>query len=201
MSLDKFCYEQIYSKLNMYKTIFNPPGELKEITLPTENDNYWRNRQIQGEVHDEAASLLGGVSGNAGLFSNTEDLYKYVKALLNNGNIGFSFPISSTESQLFTENTVIEFTKKYENLSYNNSRALGWDTKPEPTSYRRPCGELISENSFGHTGYTGTSIWCDKDRKLVIIFLTNRIFPNRNNNGIRETRPELHNKIIEILSK
>ena len=85
-------------------------------------------------------------------------------------------------------------------LDYENSRALGWDTKPleSSTRYRIPCGELISENCFGHTGYTGTSVWCDVDRGLIIIFLTNRVYPSRDNSGIRDIRPDVHNMAIEI---
>jgi len=192
-TLDEFCNDELYAKLNMPATFFKPGNELlKYRILPTEYDSYWRNRQLQGEVHDEAASLLGGVSGNAGLFSNIFDLYKYVQVLLIR---------ESSNPFLFDANTIDKFTTKYSDLPYKNTRALGWDTKPEPTKFRSPCGELISENCFGHTGYTGTSIWCDKDRNLIIIFLTNRVFPNRNNDGIKEVRPDLHNKIIQILNK
>ncbi len=102
------------------------------------------------------------------------------------------------DPDIFGKSTIEYFTTKFNITEYNNTRALGWDTKPLPTSYRAPCGELISENCFGHTGYTGTSIWCDKDRNLIIIFLTNRVYPIRENNGIREFRPDLHNKIFEL---
>jgi len=92
------------------------------------------------------------------------------------------------------------FTKKWETPMYNNLRGLGWDTKPEPTSYRAPCGEKFSVNSFGHTGYTGTSVWADTDRNLIVIFLTNRVYPSRDNNGIREIRPEIHNMALDLLN-
>ena len=103
---------------------------------------------------------------------------------------------------MFNPELINLFTDKFTDLGYENSRSLGWDTKPDgsDSKYRIPCGELISENCFGHTCYTGTSVWCDVDRKLVIIFLTNRVYPSRDNDGIREVRPEVHNKVIEAVS-
>jgi CubicO group peptidase (beta-lactamase class C family) len=197
-SLDEFCKEYIYSPYEMKLTMFNPSENLKNNILPTENDKYWRNKQLQGEVHDEAAYLMGGVSGNAGLFSNAKDLYKYTRTLLLTQDDAKSMVKPLKDPGIFDKSTIEYFTTKYNIAEYINTRALGWDTKPLPTSYRAPCGELISENCFGHTGYTGTSIWCDKDRNLIIIFLTNRVYPVRENNGIREFRPDLHNKIFEL---
>ena len=101
---------------------------------------------------------------------------------------------------MFNLNTIELFINKINGLSYVNSRALGWDTKPEPNKYRTPCGELFSDNCFGHTGYTGTSVWCDRDRKLIVILLTNRVYPARGNEGIKEIRPEVHNEAIRLIS-
>jgi CubicO group peptidase (beta-lactamase class C family) len=198
LSLDEFCNEYIFSPYDMKFTMFNPPENLRMNILPTENDKYWRNKQLQGEVHDEAAYLMGGVSGNAGLFSNAKDLYRYTRTLLLNQSDAISMVKPFKDPNIFGKSTIEYFTTKFNITEYINTRALGWDTKPLPTSYRAPCGELISDNCFGHTGYTGTSIWCDKDRNLIIIFLTNRIYPVRENNGIREFRPDLHNKIFEL---
>lgn len=202
MPLDSFCAVNIFDKLNMKSTMFNPDEKATENILPTENDTYWRNRLLKGEVHDEAASMLGGVAGNAGLFSNASDLYKLMKVYLNGGKYYNPFTRGLTEEVLFRTETAELFTTRYTELSYRNSRALGWDTKPDvsKSKYRMPCGELISDNCFGHTGYTGTSIWCDKDRKIVIIFLTNRVYPSRDNEGIRDIRPEIHNAVFEIIS-
>jgi len=196
-NLNDFCQEEIFKKLGMKNTGFLP--EMKENCVPTENDNYWRNRQLQGEVHDESAAILGGISGNAGLFSNARDLNIFMEMMLNRGKYYNPNTRGLKEERLFSESTVDLFTQRIEYKSYYNTRTPGWDTKPEPTSYRIPCGESISDNCFGHTGYTGTSVWCDKDRKIYIIFLTNRVYPSRDNNGIKLIRPDLHNKIISLL--
>ena len=196
-TLDQYCHENIFYPLGMTSTYFNPDDEYQARILPTEYDGNWRMRQIAGEVHDEAACVMGGVSGNAGLFSNTGDIYKLVSMLLNGG----LYRTPEGKEERFISQTVVDlFLACPKDLGYYNTRALGWDTKPEPTSYRIPCGELISENCFGHTGYTGTSVWCDRDRDLIIIFLTNRVYPSRSHNGIRDFRPELHNAIIELYS-
>lgn len=201
-SLDKYCEVNIFEPLGMRSTAFLPDDKMKERIPPTENDTYWRNRLLKGEVHDEAASILGGVAGNAGLFSNAEDLYKFMRLLLNNGSYYNPYSRGLKEEKLFEPEYVSLFTKRFTEVFYTNSRALGWDTKPDllPSKYRMPCGELISDNCFGHTGYTGTSVWCDRDRKLIIILLTNRVYPSRDNEGIREVRPDIHNAAIESAS-
>ena len=196
--LDEYCYDNIFKPLKMLSTTFNPDDELKDRILPTEYDGNWRNKLLEGEVHDEAAYLIGGVSGNAGLFSNAEDIYVLMQTLLNNGTYYNPYTRGLRVDTMFKESTVDLFTSRYSYSTYFNTRAMGWDTKPEPTIYRIPCGELMSENCFGHTGYTGTSVWCDKERKLIIVFLTNRVYPSRSHTGIGQLRPELHNKIIEL---
>ncbi len=199
MSLDKYCSLNIFEPLGMNSTLFLPDDKMKERIPPTENDNYWRNRLIKGEVHDEAASILGGVAGNAGLFSNAKDLFKFMRTMLNNGAYYNPYTRGLTEEKLFEPEIVTLFTKRFTDVIYANSRALGWDTKPDVSSskYRIPCGELMSDNCFGHTGFTGTSVWCDRERKLIIILLTNRIYPSRDNEGLREVRPDIHNAAIE----
>ena len=198
MSFDEYCRTEIFEPLGMSSTTFNPTGDLEDLALPTEYDNNWRGRQLQGEVHDEAASVMGGVSGNAGLFSNTEDIYKLVSTLMNDGRYFNSFSAGMKMESFVYEESIHKFLEKPSDVYYYNTRLLGWDSKPEPTSVRRPCGELISDNCFGHTGYTGTSVWADMDRGLVIILLTNRVYPSRSAKGLYEVRPELHNKVIEI---
>jgi len=158
---------------------------------------------LQGEVHDETAALLNGVSGNAGLFSNAGDLYIFMRMLLLGGKYEDLriVPPVPVYNILLKPETVELFTKKYETGLYKNTRALGWDTKQKPIGeYESQCGTLISENCFGHTGYTGTSLWCDRDRKLIIVFLTNRLYPQRGNEGIRNIRPVLHDEIIKLFS-
>lgn len=199
-TLDVFCNDNIFYKLGMEHTRFNPDDNLKYYCVPTEFDTYWRNKQLQGEVHDEAAYILGGISGNAGLFSNIWDLHIFIRMMLNKGKYFNPYTRGLKKERLFLENTIDLFTKKAGGFTYSNTRALGWDTKPEPTKYRIPCGESMSDNCFGHTGYTGTSVWCDTDRKIYVIFLTNRIYPTRGNEGIKEIRPDLHNEIISLIT-
>jgi beta-N-acetylhexosaminidase len=187
-TLDKFASEEVFKPLGMKHTMYNPPASIKDSIAPTETDNYFRNRQLQGEVHDETSFLMGGVAGHAGLFSNVRDLAKFLMMLLNKG--------SSNGKQIIKPETVELFTKKQSELS---SRALGWDTK-SVTGYSS-AGKYFDPLSYGHTGFTGTSIWIDPTRNLFVIFLTNRVYPTRNNVEILEVRPLVHNAIIESLEK
>lgn len=199
-NLNDFCKGNIFGTLGMKKTYFIPEEAQKKYCVPTEFDTYWRNKQLQGEVHDEAAYMLNGISGNAGLFSNARDLYIFMNMMMDKGKYYNPHTRGLKEERFFNENTVDLFTMRVTGLPYRNTRALGWDTKPEPNKYRTQCGELFSDNSFGHTGYTGTSVWCDKDRNIIVIFLTNRVYPNRGNEGIKEIRPDLHNAVISLIT-
>lgn len=165
--------------------MYNPPDSLKKYCAPTEFDNYWRHRQIQGEVHDETASMLGGVAGHAGLFSTAEDIAKVLQMLLQNGRFN--------DRQLIKPETVMLFTRRQSDKS---TRALGWDTKSETGS---SAGNLFGEDSYGHTGFTGTSVWTDPERKLFVVFLTNRVYPTRQNNKLSKVRPALHDAVFKAL--
>ncbi|MDP4117509.1 MAG: serine hydrolase [Bacteroidota bacterium] len=136
-------------------------------------------------MHDEAASVLGGVAGHAGLFSTAEDLSKILQMILDKGIY---------KGKRFIEaSTVSLFTAKY---SEQSTRGLGWDTKsPNGSS----AGNLFGPLSYGHTGYTGTCVWTDPDRKLIVVFLTNRVYPTRNNSKIGEVRPKLHDEVVKSL--
>lgn len=184
-TLDRFCSDEIFTLLGMKNTFYNPPSIYKKRIAPTELDNYWRNRLLIGEVHDETASLLNGISGNAGLFSTTEDLYKLLSMILNKG--------SFNGKRFINQKTVELFTKQYYDKS---SRGLGWDTNAFENA---SCGKLFSKNSYGHTGYTGTSVWTDPDRKLIVILLTNRVYPTRKNTKIIQFRPIIHSEIINTI--
>ena len=185
MTLDKFAKKEIFYPLGMKNTIYNPPDSLKRFCAPTEYDNYWRHRQIQGEVHDETASMLGGVAGHAGLFSTAGDIAKVLQMLLQDGEFN--------GKQIIKSKTVKLFTKRQ---SEESTRALGWDTKSKTGS---SAGDLFSDDSYGHTGFTGTSVWTDPERKLFVIFLTNRVYPTRANHKLFKVRPALHNAVIEVL--
>jgi CubicO group peptidase (beta-lactamase class C family) len=197
-NLDEFSKENIFRPLGMNNTTYNPSDDFMHKVLPTEFDSYWRKRLLKGEVHDESAAMLGGISGNAGLFSNAEDIYKYMNMILNKGTFSL---FNKSENKIFEASTIQIVTEKPFVPYYINTRTIGWDTKPISNSsrFRIPCGDLISSNCIGHTGYTGTSIWADLDRDLVIIFLTNRVYPSRDNLGIMEIRPELHDEVIRVL--
>ncbi len=170
----------------MNNTYFNPPDSVKYKIPPTEIDNFWRNRLIEGEVHDETSSLLGGVAGHAGLFSTAEDLSKLCQMILDGGEYN---GIQTIKSE-----TINLFTKRY---SSQSTRALGWDTK---SATRSSAGNKFSETSFGHTGFTGTSIWIDPERKLFVVFLTNRVYPSRVNKKIINVRPKLHDAVIDAIN-
>ena len=184
-SLDKYLKEHLYDKLGMKNTFFNPPKNRKKECVPTELDNYWRNRLIQGEVHDETAAMMNGISGNAGLFSTASDLAVYINTLLNKGIFN--------NNEFFKKETVKEWTSRQ---SRQSSRGLGWDTKSDE---RSSAGTKFSMNSFGHTGFTGTSIWADKEKNLFVILLTNRVHPSRNNNKLSAFRPKLHDAVVRAL--
>jgi CubicO group peptidase (beta-lactamase class C family) len=199
--LDKYCKEKIFKPLGMTETDYLIPVSLDYRIAPTEYDDYWRKELLIGYVHDETAAILEGVSGNAGLFSTGPDLYMFMKMMLNKGKYADDrrMPAKLVNEKLFSEQTVELFTSKVTGLGYINTRALGWETKPEPTKYPPQCGNKFSQNCFGHTGYTGTSVWCDKDKNLIVIFLTNRIYPKRGNEEIKNVRPAVHDEICKVM--
>lgn len=184
--MDEYLNENLFDLLGMNNTFFNPSPKIWYNCVPTEIDDYWRMQTLKGKVHDETAYLLGGVAGHAGLFSTTEDLAKLISVYVNDGYYG--------DKQILKKETIDLFTKKNSNLS---SRALGWDTKSDEKS---SAGNLFSEESFGHTGFTGTSIWVDKNEGLFVILLTNRVHPSRSNTKIIQFRPLLHNEIFKAVT-
>ncbi len=184
-TLDKFLKKELFEPLGMNLTMYNPPCNLKQNCVPTEIDNFWRMRLLQGEVHDERAYLLNGVAGHAGLFSTAEDLSKFIRMLLNGGVYN--------GKQIINKKTIDEWTTKQTKQS---DRGLGWDTRSKEKS---SSGKYFSMNSFGHTGYTGTSIWVDKDKKLFVILLTNRVYPTRKNRKIIKFRPVIHDAVYRSI--
>jgi len=180
--LDQFCQREVFGPLSMSHTAFNPPSAWKSGIPPTANDQSFRNRIIQGEVQDENASVMGGVAGHAGVFSTATDLAKFAHVMLNGGT-----PNVRPE-------TVTVFTRR-ENLPDGTSRALGWDTQSNPSQ----SGKHFSQSSFGHLGYTGTSLWIDPKRRLSVTLLTNRTWPDCSNLAIKEVRPKFHDAVVEAL--
>jgi CubicO group peptidase (beta-lactamase class C family) len=183
-SLATFCQREVFGPLGMTRTTFNPAPTLKDSIPPTTDDRTFRHRIIQGEVQDENASVLGGVAGHAGLFSTSEDLAIFSHAVLNGGH------------PILRSSTVELFTRR-ESAPAGTSRALGWDTPSAPSQ----SGKYFSPRSFGHLGYTGTSLWIDADRQLSIILLTNRTWPDCQSQAIKQVRPAFHDAVIEVLGK
>jgi beta-N-acetylhexosaminidase len=187
MSLDTYVEEQFFKPLGMSSTMFRPPDYLRSLAAPTEYDKSWRKRLIQGEVHDPNAALLGGVAGHAGLFSTAHDLLPFVRMMLHNGTL---------DGKTYLEaSTVRQFTTRQ---SSSSTRALGWDTRSVTGS---SSGHYFSMKSYGHTGFTGTSIWVDPVADLAVIFLTNRVYPSASNKQQARFRSVLHDAVREALQE
>jgi CubicO group peptidase (beta-lactamase class C family) len=183
-TLDSFLQERVWGRLRMRDTGFNPlasgplpPGAdctaawrsdhpLLARIAPTEVDTSYRRSHVRGLVHDENACALGGVAGHAGLFSSARDLAIFAQLLLNGGEYA--------GARLLRPSTVARWTA---GQNPGSSRALGWDTPSQNSS----AGRFFSPRSFGHTGFTGTSIWIDPERGLFVVLLTNRVNPTRQN--------------------
>jgi CubicO group peptidase (beta-lactamase class C family) len=183
LPLDSFSQQEIFTPLRMLRTGFNPPKEWKAEIPPTEDDRKFRHRSVQGEVNDENAYAMGGVAGHAGLFAPATDLARFAACLLQGGA-----PILKPAT--------VKLSTRREPTPAGTTRALGWDTPSHPES---SSGRLFSHVAFGHLGFTGTSLWLDPGRKLSITLLTNRTWPDRASQAIRQVRPQLHDAIVEAL--
>jgi CubicO group peptidase (beta-lactamase class C family) len=194
--LDSLLADRIFQPLGMGSTRFLPPLEWLPRIAPTENDP-WRGRILRGEVHDENAARLEGVSGHAGLFSTAPDLLRFGEWLL-------SDPIFHCRSRALCGDGGSSVSTKgwphrdffvRQDLPPGSSRALGWDTPSQGSS----SGTMLDSTSFGHTGFTGTSIWIDPTRELVIVLLTNRVHPTRENNRMGPVRRGVADRIVQGL--
>jgi CubicO group peptidase (beta-lactamase class C family) len=181
-SLDHFCQREIFGPLGMSRTGFNPPASSRASIPPTVNDQTFRRRVIQGEVHDENASVLGGIAGHAGIFSTARDVATFAHCMLLGG------------ATILRQETISAFTRR-ELTPSSTSHALGWDTPSSPSQ----SGHYFSPSSFGHLGYTGTSLWIDPERQLSVTLLTNRTWPDNKNQGIKQVRPLFHDAVIQCL--
>lgn len=192
-SLDAFCQREIFGPLGMAKTTFNPPQALSGKIPPTADGregrnsatahSTFRNRIVQGEVQDENANVLGGVAAHAGLFSTAEDVARFAHMMLAGGN------------SILRPETIALFTRREASPS-GTSHALGWDTPSVPSQ----SGRYFGPRSYGHLGYTGTSLWIDPDRQLSITLLTNRTWPDCANQAIKQVRPRIHDAIVESVT-
>jgi CubicO group peptidase (beta-lactamase class C family) len=190
--LDRFLTRRVFEPLGMAATRFLPPPGWRDRIAPTEHDTAFRHRVLRGEVHDENAGRLGGVSGHAGLFSNAVDLERFAATLLNGG--------AWDTLQLIHSETIAEFTRR-QDVVPGSTRALGWDTPPDPPEASASAGTHLSRQAFGHTGFTGTSLWMDPARDLFLILLTNRVHPTRANTAILHIRPRVADLVVTALTR
>jgi len=181
---------EIFEPLGLRATGFCPPPAARPAIPPTEEDSTLRNRRIQGEVQDEHAWLLKGAGGHAGLFSNVPDLLRFAAEIL---SAGAGSGTNSTGSGLFDASTVEVFAERQS--PEGSSRALGWDTP----SLNSSSGRYFSANSIGHLGFSGCSLWIDRDAGVAAVLLTNRTWPDRQSQLIREIRPAFHDAVREAL--
>lgn len=178
---DKYVASHLFEPLGMTHTRFHPPKAWLPKIAPTEVDP-WRQRHLRGEVHDENAYRLGGVSSHAGLFSTGADLSRFARMMLNGGTLDGVTVLDSATIRQFT-------TTQDAKLS---PRGIGWETANGNNSG----GRKMSRSAFGHTGFTGTSIWIDPERDVFVVLLTNRVNPSRENRAIGSVRVQLADAVM-----
>lgn len=190
MPLDEYCRKNFYEPMHLERTGFNILQKISvDQIAPTENDMLFRKRQLQGTVQDQHAAMLGGVAGHAGLFGSLYDLAKISQMNLNKGLYG--------GLRFLADSTVLKFTQ---NNTKKSHRGLGWDRLPEDRDSHY-ISSRASEESFGHSGYTGTMVWIDPKYDLVFVFLTNRVYPSANNNKLNQLkiRRKIHDVVYQAL--
>ena len=192
--LDTYCENRVFGPLGLSSIYFVDmekkrnglyANKNEELFAPTEK-SMWRNCLITGEVHDDNAYAMGGVSGHAGLFGTANDVYKFGEAILDCYN--------GTNS--FISQRIVRTFAKRQLIDRNSSWALGWDT---PSKGFSTSGHYFSEESIGHTGYTGTSLWIDLKKEVIVVILSNRVHPERQNRAFVKLRPLLHDIVMETL--
>ena len=187
--LDTWTRREVFQPLGMAATGFCPSPAMRTAIPPTEEDLTFRHRRIQGEVQDENAWVLNGVAGHAGLFSNVPDLLRFAGEILRSARSAGS----EENPSLFNSAVLKQFAKRQS--PEGSSRALGWDTPSEPSS----SGKYFARHSIGHLGFSGCSLWIDLDAAVAVALLTNRTWPDRQSQLIREVRPLFHDAIREAL--
>ncbi len=191
-SFETYLEENFYGPLNLNHICFTPLNDIDiNNIVPTEDDDYFRNQLILGDVHDQTAALFGGVSGHAGLFSNARDLAVMMQLLLNGGY--------ANGTQFISEETINYFTSA-PFADNENRRGIGFD-KPEldpEAKYYTP-SKQSSMSSFGHTGFTGTFAWADPENQLIVVFLSNRVYPTSDNNKI--SKLNIRTKVHDLFYK
>jgi CubicO group peptidase (beta-lactamase class C family) len=188
MRLDEAMNELVFRPLGVKNTLYNPPAMLQNRIAATENCP-WRNQMVRGQVHDENCVVLGGIAGHAGLFGTTEDMSTICQMMLRMG---------ATDQQDFLKAPTVRIMTNNYTSSLNQARAIGWQAKDQHGS---PAGDLFSSFSYGHTGFTGTSIWMDPERDLFAVLLTNRVHPTRESHSIQRIRRLFHNLVVLNMDK
>lgn len=188
-SFDDFCSNTFYSRIGANNTCFTPLNKMtSKRIVPSTYDAIFRKDTIKGTVHDPIASLLGGVSGNAGLFSNANDIAKIMYLYMNNGNYAGEHFINKETIKLFSSRK-----------NKINRRGLGFDKPDLENRDISPACYSASASSFGHSGFTGTLAWCEPSNETIFVFLSNRTFPDESNNKL--IKLNLRTKIQEIIYK
>lgn len=190
-SLENFCNDRIFNPLGMKNTFYIKLADKRNIEkerFAATEKCLWRKRVLRGEVHDANAYAMGGVAGHAGLFATGEDIYFFAKEMLE---------IFKGKEGMIPKETLEKFVKRQESVKHS-SRALGWDT---PSRIFSTSGRYFSNESIGHTGFTGVSLWIDLKREIVVILLSNRVHPTRENPTFNQFRPYIHDVIMEELLK
>jgi beta-N-acetylhexosaminidase len=186
--LNKLADEEFYQSLGADRTTYLPLNKFnKSEIVPTEIDAYYRNQLLQGNVHDMGAAMLGGVGGHAGLFANANDVGKMMQMYLQKGFYGGKRYLKSE--------TIDKFNHRY----FSNEevrRGLGFDKPQLDPEVKATCG-CVSEESFGHSGFTGTYTWADPESGLVYVFLSNRVYPNMENRGLIDS--DMRTRIQQII--
>jgi len=179
-SLDRFCRNEIFRPMEMRQTFFIKTGAHRRGRFASTERSDWRKKIVTGQVHDDNAYVMGGVAGHAGLFGTAMDLNRFAQRIL--GSMRGNDPVLPRK---IVETFVTRQTTP------GSSWALGWDTPSDPSS----SGRFFSPRSFGHLGYTGTSLWIDPEQDLAVVLLTNRVHPSSRNIKIRTFRPLIHDLV------
>jgi beta-N-acetylhexosaminidase len=190
---DQYCKQHIYRQIGAYTLTWNPWQQYPlDRIVPTERDTFFRYELLHGYVHDEGAAMMGGISGNAGLFGTANDLAKLMHLYMFMGNYG--------GEQLISESTVKDFTS-YQYAASGNRRGLGFDKPMLSNPERGFASPQASKSSFGHSGYTGTFTWADPEEQLVLVFFSNRVHPTRLNRKVYQLGiyQKLHNLCYEAI--
>ncbi len=196
--LDSYVLANVFLPLGMRETRFHPSALWRSRTAATEIDP-WRQRWLRGEVHDENSFQLGAVSGHAGLFSTARDLARLAQAMLLSGWSDslpetLTMAVRAGDHSVFDAATLRAFTQR-QSLVAGSHRALGWET----STGRNSGGSRLSPRAFGHTGFTGTSMWMDPTQDLFVVLLTNRVNPTRERSGIGSVRTALADAVVGAL--